>query len=75
VHWFFCIDVVSKDLEDIREELGLPRLPKSGFHLTIGRINKQYLQRKKAHWEAFVQARLSRPVCDIDEKLQVLINI
>lgn len=43
-HWFFCIDAYSERLEEIRMELGLPKLPKFGFHLTIGRLNKQYLK-------------------------------
>jgi hypothetical protein len=42
VHWFLCVDAYSTRLEDIREELGLPRLPPYGFHLTIGRLNKVY---------------------------------
>ncbi len=44
VHWFFCINVQSARLEDIRLELGLPKLPRFGFHLTVGRLNKQYLK-------------------------------
>ncbi len=44
VHWFFCVNIQSTRLEDIRQELGLSRLPRFGFHLTIGRLNKQYLQ-------------------------------
>lgn len=44
VHWFFCVDVYSERLEEIRTELGLSRIPKHGFHLTIGRMNKQYLK-------------------------------
>lgn len=43
-HYFFCVDVTSVELEDIRVELGLPKLPKTGFHLTIGRIDKKYMQ-------------------------------
>lgn len=39
---FFCIDAYSSELEDIREKLGYSRLPLSGFHITIGRINKHY---------------------------------
>lgn len=53
-HWFFCVDAYSKRLEEIREELGLPKLPPAGFHLTIGRISKPYLQRKKEKWEQFL---------------------
>ncbi len=36
---FYYVDVISPDLEDIRDELGLPRLPNNGFHLTIGRVS------------------------------------
>lgn len=43
-HWFYCVDAYSERLEQIREELGLPKLPKFGFHLTVGRLNKQYLK-------------------------------
>lgn len=48
-HWFYCVDVYSDRLEEIREELGLPKQPKHGFHLTIGRINK--IQLEKANTE------------------------
>ena len=44
VHWFFCVDAYSPRLEEIRAELGLPKLPKYGFHITIGRLNKAYLK-------------------------------
>ncbi len=44
-HWFFCVEAYSQRLEDIREELGLSRLPKTGFHITIGRLDKQYLHK------------------------------
>lgn len=44
-HWFYCVDVQSAELEAIRQELGLTPVPKHGFHLTIGRINKLQLQR------------------------------
>lgn len=40
---FFCVKAYSTRLEDIREELGLSRIPKHGFHITIGRMNKAYL--------------------------------
>ena len=43
-HYFFCVDAYSERLEQIREELGLSKLPKFGFHLTIGRIDKLYMQ-------------------------------
>ena len=33
---FFWLDVICPELFDIREELGLPRDPEFGFHLTIG---------------------------------------
>ncbi len=39
---FFCVDAYSGRLEEIRSELGLSPQPNYGFHLTIGRINKQY---------------------------------
>ena len=39
---FFCVDAYSTRLEEIREELGLTRLPNYGFHITIGRLNKQH---------------------------------
>jgi len=53
-HWFFCVDAQSERLMEIREELGLSKLPPAGFHITIGRINKPYLQRKKEQWEHFL---------------------
>lgn len=39
---FFCVDAYSSRLEAIRLELGLSKQPNFGFHLTIGRINKEY---------------------------------
>lgn len=52
--WFFCLEVKSPDLEEIRAELGLPRTPYAGFHLTVGRISKPFLLRKKELWNMFV---------------------
>lgn len=43
-HWFLCVRAYSKRLEEIREELGLPKTPKHGFHITVGRLHKQYLK-------------------------------
>lgn len=43
-NWFFCVDAYSTKLEEIREELGLSRLPPFGFHITIARINKIYAE-------------------------------
>jgi hypothetical protein len=34
-HYYF--NVTSPELETLREEIGLPRLPDVGFHLTLGR--------------------------------------
>jgi len=48
VHWFFCVDAYSKRLEDIREEMGLSRIPPYGYHITIGRISKQFVQEQSA---------------------------
>jgi hypothetical protein len=42
-NWFFCVDAYSERLEEIRTELGLSKTPPYGFHVTIGRVNKQYL--------------------------------
>lgn len=53
-HWFFCVEVYSTRLEDIREEMGLSRLPPKGFHMTIGRIDKTYLERKRTTWLNFL---------------------
>ncbi len=35
---YFWLPCFSKDLEDIREELGLRRKPKVDFHLTLGNV-------------------------------------
>lgn len=40
---FFCIDIICPRLEEIRTELGLTNKPNFGFHLTIGRLNKDYM--------------------------------
>lgn len=44
---FFCVDAYSTRLEEIRLELGLSKQPNYGFHLTIGRLNKQYALEKQ----------------------------
>lgn len=41
---FFCVNAYSTQLEEIREELGLSRLPPFGFHITIGRITPEYVK-------------------------------
>lgn len=54
-HSFFCVDAYSSRLEEIRTELGLPPTPKTGFHITIGRINLQYFKNKQEKLEAFLK--------------------
>ena len=44
-HWFFCIDAYSPRLEEIRVELGLKPQPKHGLHLTVGRMQKEYMEK------------------------------
>jgi len=43
---FFCIDAYSARLEEIRLEMGLMKQPNHGFHITVGRINKQYSEER-----------------------------
>ncbi|WP_394999921.1 hypothetical protein [Acinetobacter sp.] len=49
---FFCVDAYSARLEEIREELGLTRLPNYGFHVTIGRLDSKYKDSGKATLKA-----------------------
>jgi hypothetical protein len=75
-HWFFCIDVQCPELEDIREELGLSRVPASGFHLTVGRIDRPYILRKQELWTKFVESlKLKEDNVKNDKSLYPLIKI
>jgi hypothetical protein len=46
-NWFYCVDAYSQRLEEIRTELGLAKTPPYGFHLTIARINKEYILKQQ----------------------------
>jgi len=75
---FFHIPVESKELEEIRISLGLTPRPSPNFHLTIGRVNKVTLARKKELWERYVDNELNLGNIEAlrnNETLHTLINI
>lgn len=57
VQYFLCVDVTCPRLEEIRLELGLSRTPIAKFHLTIGRLHKQYLEQVELKRNAHVVQR------------------
>jgi hypothetical protein len=44
--WFFYINIKCVELERLRIKLGLPATPDCGFHITVGRVNKDYNNKK-----------------------------